>query len=212
MNALLSVWEKEGIVKFATQLHELNFNLFASGGTAVKLSGAGLPVTKVGINILDHRVATLMPEVHAGLLADPAKHQDEMTELGYRFFDLVCVDLYPLEDQIATDPTEALVIEKTDIGGPTMLRAAAKGRKIVISRPELRTFVITWLTAGRPNEDFIRTVLAATAEFDVKQYCDMSAIYLDKLCREKRPDQLHRAAYDIVVNSLPHNAGVPPEH
>ncbi|HVX56844.1 MAG TPA: hypothetical protein VHA37_03870, partial [Candidatus Saccharimonadales bacterium] len=119
--------------------------------------------------ILGHRVVTLSREISAGLLADTASAEDmaEMNKLGLPVIDLVCVDMYPLEKAIAAGDG---VIEKTDIGGPTMLRAAAKGRRIVLSHAEQREPVLDWLRTGRPDEAAFREQLAARAEYEVTRY------------------------------------------
>jgi phosphoribosylaminoimidazolecarboxamide formyltransferase/IMP cyclohydrolase len=182
--ALLSVFEKEGIVEFAQALVALGWNLIASGGTAKKLVSAGLAVRDVaelvgGGAILGHRVVTLSREVHAGLLArDIPEDLAELERLGIPWIDLVCVDLYPLEQEIAKpESTPESVTKMTDIGGPTMLRSAAKGKRIVICDPADRMRVIEWLQAGRPDEKVFRQDLAAKAEITVAEYALASARY-----------------------------------
>jgi len=184
LKALLSVYYKEGIVDFARALVRLGWEIYASGGTAKELSGAGLQVTDVkelvgGGPILGHRVVTLSREVHAGLLAkETPEDRAELERLGIPQMDLVCVDLYPLQAEIdKPESTRESVIEQTDIGGPTMLRSAAKGGRIVICDPADRHEVIEWLEAGRPNKEKFLTYLAAKAEFVVANYCALSASY-----------------------------------
>jgi len=123
--ALLSVYDKSGVVELATGLHELGWRLVSSGGTARVLAGAGLPVTDVADltgfpAILGHRVVTLHPAVHAGLLADldQPEHLSELEQLGIEPIGLLVVNLYPF----SSDPG----IELIDVGGPAMIRAAAK--------------------------------------------------------------------------------------
>ncbi|HMH30883.1 MAG TPA: bifunctional phosphoribosylaminoimidazolecarboxamide formyltransferase/IMP cyclohydrolase, partial [Methylomirabilota bacterium] len=134
--ALLSVYDKTGIVEFAQGLAGLGWQVYASGGTAKAIQEAGVAVTDVselvgGSAILGHRVVTLSREISAGLLADKSSQEDldEMKSLNLPIIDLVCVDMYPLEEA-TTKPgsTKQEVVLKTDIGGPTMLRSAAKGR------------------------------------------------------------------------------------
>ena len=181
--ALLSVYHKEGIVEFATQLLELGWDLLASGGTARVLIEAGLRVRDVaelvgGEAILGHRVVTLSREVHAALLAtDSAKDVAELKQLGIPRIELVCVDLYPLEKAIgAQDATAESVIEKTDIGGPTMLNSAAKGRRIVICDPADRQRVINLLGGGDADAiEFFRSALIAKAYMTVAEYLLLSA-------------------------------------
>ena len=182
--ALLSVYHKKGIVNFARQLIELGWDIIASGGTAKALANADVPVRNVaelvgGPAILGHRVVTLSREVHAGLSAtDSADDVKELAGLGIPRIDLVCVDLYPLHEAI-NDPnnTTESVIEKTDIGGPAMLRNGAKGRRIVICDPNDRQGVINWLKNGKPEEQEFLTELAAKAEAVVAEYCLTSARY-----------------------------------
>ena len=123
--ALLSVYDKTGIVEFASALHALGWTLVSSGGTADALSKAGVPVQDVAeitglAPILDHRVVTLHPKIHGGILADrnKAEHLDELEQHGIDEIDLVVVNLYPF----GTNPS----VELIDVGGPAMVRAAAK--------------------------------------------------------------------------------------
>lgn len=184
-NALLSVYDKTGIAEFAKGLHALGWNIISSGGTAKVVAEAGVPVTDVaelvgGEAILGHRVVTLSREIHSGLLADADKEADlqELKDRGIPFIDLVAVDMYPLEEEIYSGhSTLESVIEKTDIGGPTMLRAGAKARRIVLSRPEQRDKVLQWLTDGKPDETAFRNALCATAEYECARYIMTSALY-----------------------------------
>jgi phosphoribosylaminoimidazolecarboxamide formyltransferase / IMP cyclohydrolase len=182
--ALLSVYNKAGIVEFGRELVEMSWAIYSSGGTAKTLADAGIPVTDVtelvgGGAILGHRVVTLSREIHAGLLARPAEEDlAELESLGIPFIDLVCVDLYPLAEEIGKPgATTESVIEKTDIGGPTMLRSAAKGRRIVVADPASRQEVMDWLKAGEPDPEGFRNKLAADAEVIVADYCLASARY-----------------------------------
>ncbi len=180
--ALISVFDKTGVAGFAKELADLGWKIYASGGTAKEIAAAKVPVKDVaelvgGEAILGHRVVTLSREIHAGLLADKSQ-EAELKKLGIPKIDLVCVDLYPLEQTINDSKSkDEDVIEMTDIGGPTMLRSAAKGRRIVISRPEQRELVIDWLKNGKPEEKNFLTALAATAEFEVAKYVYKSAKY-----------------------------------
>ena len=145
--ALLSVSDKTGLVDLARSLvQDLNFEIISSGGTAKAISEAGIPVTKVSDytgspEILGGRVKTLHPKVHGGILARPDQDADakDLTDNNIRPFDLVAVNLYPFEQTIAqSDISLADAIEKIDIGGPTMIRAAAKNHKYitVLCNPE----------------------------------------------------------------------------
>ena len=132
--ALLSVSDKRGIVDFARGLSELGVEVVSTGGTARELLGAGLAARAIedfsGFpEIMDGRVKTLVPRLYAGLLArrDEEAHLHDAAEQGVEQVDLVCVNLYPFEQTVAGGgASEAEIIENIDIGGPTMIRAAAK--------------------------------------------------------------------------------------
>jgi phosphoribosylaminoimidazolecarboxamide formyltransferase/IMP cyclohydrolase len=128
--ALISCFDKTGVVEFASSLHNLGIDIVSSGGTAQAISDAGIPVTTVedvtGMpEMLDHRVVTLHPKIHGGILADLDKesHHKDMETFGIEPFGLVVVNLYPFFDKPA--------IETIDIGGPAMVRAAAKNNAFV---------------------------------------------------------------------------------
>jgi phosphoribosylaminoimidazolecarboxamide formyltransferase / IMP cyclohydrolase len=132
--ALISVTDKSGIVEVARELIDLGFEILSTGGTSRALRSAGLPVTEVSTytdfpEILDGRVKTLQPKIHGGLLGrrDDPKHRREMNLLGIEPIDLLVVNLYPFEKTIdQPDCSLEEAIENIDIGGPAMLRAAAK--------------------------------------------------------------------------------------
>ncbi len=132
--ALVSLSDKRGLVDFARGLAGLGFELVSTGGTFRTLSEAGVPVTAVSTvtgfpEILDGRVKTLHPAVHGGILADRSEpsHSDELARHGIAAIDLVAVNLYPFRETVASPETsEAEGVEMIDIGGPTMIRAAAK--------------------------------------------------------------------------------------
>jgi phosphoribosylaminoimidazolecarboxamide formyltransferase / IMP cyclohydrolase len=172
--ALLSVYDKTGIVELAGGLHELGFRLISSGGTARALAAAGIPSVDVadltGLPaILDHRVVTLHPKVHGGLLADPTnpEHQADMEAHGIEPIDLVVVNLYPFN----SDPSIGLI----DIGGPAMVRAAAKNHAhvAVVVNPadyepvldEVRTSgAVSAATRRRLARDAFATIAAYDAQ------------------------------------------------
>ena len=136
--AILSVHDKTRIVEFAKSLADLGWTLLASGGTAKLLRDNGLAVTEVADytkspEILGGRVKTLHPAIHGGLLARPtdADHK-QLLDLGWDYIDLVVVNLYPFEQTVAKpDVTYADAIENIDIGGVTLIRAAAKNHERV---------------------------------------------------------------------------------
>ncbi|MEU3746622.1 MULTISPECIES: bifunctional phosphoribosylaminoimidazolecarboxamide formyltransferase/IMP cyclohydrolase [Streptomyces] len=137
--ALVSVYDKTGLEKLARGLHEAGVALVSTGSTAAKIAAAGIPVTKVeeltGFpECLDGRVKTLHPRVHAGILADLRleDHRNQLAELGVEPFDLVVVNLYPFKETVASGATPDECVEQIDIGGPSMVRAAAKNHPSVL--------------------------------------------------------------------------------
>ena len=186
--ALISVYNKTGIVEFAKGLTDLGWVIFSSGNTAKKLIEADINAIDVatlvgGGAILGHRVVTISRELHAGLLANKLSEADmkELKDLGIRCFDLVCVDCYPLKEEVK-NPKATLesVIEKTDIGGPLMIRSGAKGNRIVICDSTDRMAVLEWIKAGQPDEEKFINDLAAKAEAYVADYVLTSAVYRGK--------------------------------
>jgi phosphoribosylaminoimidazolecarboxamide formyltransferase/IMP cyclohydrolase len=136
--ALVSVYDKTGLVELATGLHAAGVELVSTGSTAARIAEAGVPVTPVeqltGFpECLDGRVKTLHPRVHAGILADTRRpeHLAQLDELGVAPFDLVVVNLYPFAATVASGATSDECVEQIDIGGPSMVRAAAKNHPSV---------------------------------------------------------------------------------
>ncbi|MFD4180107.1 bifunctional phosphoribosylaminoimidazolecarboxamide formyltransferase/IMP cyclohydrolase [Rhodococcus sp. NPDC058514] len=178
--ALVSVYDKTGLVELATGLHQSGVELVSTGSTASKIADAGIPVTKVedltGFpETLDGRVKTLHPRVHAGILADTRKdeHIDQLVELGVEAFQLVVVNLYPFTATVASGATPDECVEQIDIGGPSMVRAAAKNHPsvAVVVDPARYADVLT-AVAGGGFTLAERTSLAAqafqhTASYDV---------------------------------------------
>ncbi len=179
--ALLSAYQKTpALADFAHALKGRGWEILASAGTVKFLAEKGIATvdvaTIVGAPILGHRVVTLAREIHAGLLAR-AEDEEELRRLGIRRIDLVYVDLYPLQEEIARPgATEESVIEKTDIGGPTMLRAAAKGRRIVLSNLSQFAVALQYIDDGKDDKKYLAS-LAADAEDVVTDYCAASAAF-----------------------------------
>ena len=179
--ALLAVYDKTGIVELAQGLRELDVELVSSGGTAATLRAAGLDVTEVAEvtgspEMLDGRVKTLHPKIHAGLLADRRNedHVAQLREHGIDPFDLVVVNLYPFRETVASGATSDEVIEKIDIGGPAMVRAAAKNFESVgvVVSPDRYGSVLDEITREGGLTRATRAALAAeafahTAAYDV---------------------------------------------
>ncbi len=183
--ALISVYNKKGVVEFAQRLVKLGWRIISSGGTAKALTEAGVPVKDVaelvgGGPILGHRVVTLSRQVHAALLADLKKPADiaELEGLNIPIIGMVVCDFYPLAMAIAKlGATIDSVVDMTDIGGPCMVRSAAKGGRIVICRMQDREYILHILeTQGEVPAETIQS-LRAIAEFEVATYVATSAIF-----------------------------------
>ena len=161
-SALISVWDKTGVVDFGRGLAELGYELVASGGSARVLAAAGLAVETVEsvtgfAEVLGGRVKTLHPAIHAGLLARPtAAHLGELAERGIAPIDVLACNLYPFAATVADrDVDEAMAIEQIDIGGVTLLRAAAKNfeRVTVVCDPADYGAVLRLLGGDRANDE-----------------------------------------------------------
>ncbi|WP_026534302.1 bifunctional phosphoribosylaminoimidazolecarboxamide formyltransferase/IMP cyclohydrolase [Arthrobacter sp. H14] len=136
--ALISVYDKTGLEELAQGLHQAGVAIVSTGSTAARISASGVPVTEVAEltgfpETLDGRVKTLHPKVHAGILADRRRqeHIDQLSELGIEAFDLVVVNLYPFVDTVNSGAGQDDVVEQIDIGGPAMVRSAAKNHASV---------------------------------------------------------------------------------
>jgi phosphoribosylaminoimidazolecarboxamide formyltransferase/IMP cyclohydrolase len=191
MNALLSVSDKTGIVEFAQALHALGIRLISTGGTARLLADAGLPVTEVAEvtafpEMLDGRVKTLHPKVHGGLLArrDVPEHMAALKAHGIATIDLLVVNLYPFEATVAKPGcTLEDAIENIDIGGPAMVRSAAKNWKDVgvITDASQYPAVLAELKAGGKLSDPLRFELAVAAFNRISQYDGAISDYLSSV-------------------------------
>ncbi|MFE7774183.1 bifunctional phosphoribosylaminoimidazolecarboxamide formyltransferase/IMP cyclohydrolase [Streptomyces sp. NPDC057445] len=155
--ALVSVYDKTGLEELARGLHQAGVELVSTGSTAGRIAAAGVPVTRVeeltGFpECLDGRVKTLHPRVHAGILADLRleAHREQLAELGVEPFDLVVVNLYPFRETVASGATPDECVEQIDIGGPSMVRAAAKNHPsvAVVTSPGRYADVLTAVGSG----------------------------------------------------------------
>jgi phosphoribosylaminoimidazolecarboxamide formyltransferase / IMP cyclohydrolase len=193
--ALLSVSDRTGVVEFARGLADLDIEIISTGGTAQELSAAGIPVRSISDltgfpEIMDGRVKTLHPKLYAGILAlrDDSGHMASARDQDVEFVDLVCVNLYPFERTAnARGVPESEVIENIDIGGPTMIRAAAKNSDFVapVVSPESYDAVLAEL-----REDD-RRLSPATREFLAAEAFAYTARYDTAIARwfqEKRED------------------------
>ena len=178
--ALLAPYDKRGIVEFARALHAGGTKLLATSGTARKLHEAGIPVQEVAEytghpEMLGGRVKTLHPKIHGGILArrDDPEHRAQMEAHGIEPIDLVCVNLYPFVETIAKEGvTLAEAVEQIDIGGPCMLRAAAKNHAHVVPviDPDDYAAILERLGAGTIDAAFrgrlATKAFAHTATYD----------------------------------------------
>ncbi|WP_314718852.1 bifunctional phosphoribosylaminoimidazolecarboxamide formyltransferase/IMP cyclohydrolase [uncultured Actinomyces sp.] len=177
--ALVSVYDKTGLVELATALDGAGVEILSTGSTAAVIAGAGLPVTPVeevtGFpECLQGRVKTLHPAVHAGILADRRKpdHMDQLAALGVAPIDLVVVNLYPFTDTVASHAPFDACVEQIDIGGPAMVRAAAKNHPAVavVTDPDRYTQVARAVEDGgftlAQRRELAAAAFAHTAAYD----------------------------------------------
>ncbi|MFE6285005.1 bifunctional phosphoribosylaminoimidazolecarboxamide formyltransferase/IMP cyclohydrolase [Streptomyces sp. NPDC057877] len=178
--ALVSVYDKTGLEDLARGLHDAGVQLVSTGSTAARIAAAGVPVTKVeeltGFpECLDGRVKTLHPKVHAGILADLRlpEHQRQLQELGVEPFDLVVVNLYPFRETVASGASPDECVEQIDIGGPSMVRAAAKNHPsvAVVTDPDAYPAVLQAVREGgftlELRKRFAGLAFRHTAAYDV---------------------------------------------
>ena len=190
--ALLSVYDKTGLVELATALHAAGVELVSTGSTAATIAGAGVPVTKVedltGFpECLEGRVKTLHPRVHAGILADTRKddHLSQLDELGVEPFELVVVNLYPFADTVMSGATPDECIEQIDIGGPSMVRAAAKNHPsvAVVTSPDRYASVLDAVRSGgftlAQRKELAAEAFFHTATYDTHVASWMGNAYVD---------------------------------
>lgn len=182
--ALLSVYDKSGLVELATALHAAGVELVSTGSTAGTVAAAGIPVTRVedltGFpECLDGRVKTLHPRVHAGILADTRRpeHLAQLDELGVAPFELVVVNLYPFTQTVASGATPDECVEQIDIGGPSMVRAAAK------------------------NHPSVAVVVDPASYGDVVEAVGAGGFTLAERTRLAAQAFVHTATYDVAVAS-----------
>ena len=176
--ALISVYDKTGLTDLARALHDAGVEIVSTGSTAATIEGAGVPVTRVEAltgfpECLDGRVKTLHPKVHAGLLADLRRdsHVQQLVELGIQPFDLLVANLYPFVETVASGASPDECIEQIDIGGPAMVRAAAKNHASVAVVTDVSAYPLV-LEALRAGGFTLaqRRALAARAFADIAEY------------------------------------------
>jgi phosphoribosylaminoimidazolecarboxamide formyltransferase/IMP cyclohydrolase len=230
--ALISVSDKRGILDFAKALALMGVKIISTGGTAKTLTEAGVQVTNIDAvtgfpEMMDGRVKTLHPRIHGGLLAlrDKPEHVEAMRQHGISPIDLVCVNLYPFEQTVANpNCTLEEAIENIDIGGPSMIRSAAKNQKFVtvVTSPGQYSRVIEQMrgnngaVTSRLREELARTAFGLTAGYDAAiakylngqagiEFPDRVAIALTKEAALRYGENPHQTAalYKLPRSSEP---------
>ena len=190
--ALVSVYDKSGLEELVQGLHDAGVELVSTGGSAALIAGLGLPVTKVeeltGFpECLDGRVKTLHPRVHAGILADRRldSHVEQLAELGVEPFDLVVSNLYPFRQTVLSGASPDECVEQIDIGGPSMVRAAAKNHPSVaiVTSPDRYADVLAAVAAGgfgyEERKRLAAEAFVHTASYDVAVASWMGSVLTD---------------------------------
>ncbi len=219
--ALVSVSDKRGVLDLCRSLAEQRVEILSTGGTARALRGAGIDVVDVSDytgspEVMDGRVKTLHPRVHGGILMrDTIGDRTQLTELGGKPIDLVIVNLYPFEATVARDAPHAEIVENIDIGGPSMIRSAAKNhdRVTVVVDPADYDEVAAAIT-GEGTTLALRRRLAAKAYAHTAAYDGAIAAYMTSLrddgTRDRFPGSLTfslERAYGLRYGENPHQQG-----
>ncbi len=216
--ALISVSDKAGLIPFAAALSARGVEIVSTGGTAAALAAAGIAVTEVATasgfpEILDGRVKTLVPQIHGGLLGrrDEPRHLKEMAEHGIKPIDLVAINLYPFEAALGRGAPFAEMIEMIDIGGPAMMRAAAKNHDFVVvaSEPAQYGTVLAELQANGGTSPGLRQTLAAAAFARTAAYDATIALWFSGVIGEGFPENFSftgRRAEILRYGENPHQS------
>ena len=200
--ALISVYDKTGLIELATALAGAGVEIVSTGSTAAKIAEAGVPVTPVDDvtgfpEVLEGRVKTLHPMIHAGILADQRKadHREQIDELGVKAFDLVICNLYPFAQTVAGGGSFDECVEQIDIGGPSMVRAAAKNHPsvAVVTSPDSYAAVIEAVQAEgftlEQRRELAARAFAHTATYDLA----IAGWFADQLDLDDVRDELDEA-------------------
>ena len=217
--ALISVFDKTGIVEFAKSLDSMGWEIISTGGTSKKLKEEGIKVQDISDltkfpECFDGRVKTLHPNVEGGILAirDNEKHRKQMAELGVEPIDIVVCNLYPFKQTILKEGvSHAEIIENIDIGGPTMIRAAAKNYKFVtvITDPEDYRLVIDELKNNGDTTAETKEMLAAKVFIHTAHYDALIAGYFSERLNIKYPKTLtltYEKKQDLRYGENPHQS------
>lgn len=215
--AIISVSDKSGIQEFAAELEKLGIEIYSTGGTKKKIADAGVKVSSVSDitgfpEILDGRVKTLHPNIHAGILADLGKesHQKELDEHDINSIDLMVVNLYPFEETLKKNAPHDEMIENIDIGGPTMLRAAAKNYKwtAVVVNPDNYSTILAELKANDNTlKETTRVKLAGEVFSHTANYDSMISNYFNEHNKIDLPETKSisfRKEQDLRYGENPH--------
>lgn len=219
--ALISVSDKSGIVEFCSELEKLNIKIYSTGGTLNTLKTAGIEVKSISEitnfpEILDGRVKTLHPAIHAGLLSelDKDEHIEQMTTHNFNSIDLVVVNLYPFEKKLVQNAPHDELVENIDIGGPTMLRSAAKNYKwtAVVVKPERYTEIIDQLKNNNGTINIAtREQLAGEVFTHTSYYDTLISNYFNKYNNIESPDIFSLSLnkiQDLRYGENPHQSAV----
>jgi phosphoribosylaminoimidazolecarboxamide formyltransferase/IMP cyclohydrolase len=216
--ALISVSDKTGIVDLARALVARGVEILSTGGTHKLLADAGIAVTAVDAytgspEVMGGRVKTLHPRVHGGILARAGIDDDDLARIGAKHIDLVVINLYPFE-KTAADPSKEdhEVIEQIDIGGPSMVRSAAKNhaRVAVVCDPADYATVLGEIETSGEVSTTTRRKLAARAFAHTSAYDAAITTYLSRVAGEEYPEQLtlsYERAYSLRYGENPHQSG-----
>ncbi len=202
--ALISVSDKTGIIDFAKALHEKNVELLSTGGTAKMIADAGIPVIEVSDftgfpEMMAGRVKTLHPKIHGGILARRGTDEAVMAEHGIKAIDLVVINLYPFQETVANpDCSLEDAIENIDIGGPAMVRAAAKNHESVsiVVDPKDYANILSEMSEQATVSNATRFSLAIKAYEHTAQYDGAIANYFGKMV-QKEEDKLFPRTFNL---------------
>lgn len=217
--ALISVFDKTNVVEFAKNLTEMGWEIISTGGTSAKFKAEGIPVMDISDltqfpECFDGRLKTIHPHVEGGILAirDNEIHQKQMAELGIDPIDIVVCNLYPFKQTVLNpDSTHEDIVENIDIGGPTMLRAAAKNYNFVsvITDPEDYTKVIAELKESGDTSSETKEYLAAKVFEHTAHYDALISGYFNKKLNVKSPKTLtltYEKKQDLRYGENPHQS------